>query len=105
VPRSRFAAGCADAIGVTFLAALLFVALVVCGLALGGAVLYYRRVLRPRLDAPAPTPEPAPDAVKDETDVLAAIVEQLNALARLRDQGVLTSKEFSSKKRELLERI
>jgi hypothetical protein len=92
---------------VTFLAALLFVALVLCGLALGGAVLYYLRVLRPRLDAPAvvPAPEPAPEPVREETDVLAAIVEQLNALARLRDQGVLTSKEFSSKKRELLERI
>jgi hypothetical protein len=85
-------------------AALLFLALIVCGVALAGAVVYYVRVLRPRLDA-APTPPPAPGPVREETDVLAAIVEQLNALARLRDQGVLTSKEFSSKKRELLERI
>jgi hypothetical protein len=91
-----------------FLAATLFVALVACGLALGGAVLYYVRVLRPRLDAPPPAPpepEATPPLARQDTDVVAGIVEQLNALARLRDQGVLTSKEFSSKKRELLERI
>jgi hypothetical protein len=96
---------CADAIDMAVVAALLFFALVACGLALGGAVLYYVRVLRPRLDAPPPAPPPAEAPVRDEADVVGAIVEQLNALARLRDQGVLTSKEFSSKKRELLERI
>jgi hypothetical protein len=86
-------------------AAFLVFALVACGLALGGAVLYYVRVLRPRLDAPRDDPTPSPEPVRDDTDVVATIVEQLNALARLRDQGVLTSREFSSKKRELLERI
>ncbi len=35
----------------------------------------------------------------------ASIPEQIQALARLRDQGVLTEAEFESKKQELLKRL
>jgi hypothetical protein len=47
----------------------------------------------------------APPSEVPATDALATFVEQLQELARLRDQGLLTSKEFTSKKTELLERI
>jgi cytochrome c-type biogenesis protein CcmH/NrfG len=83
-------------------AALLFFALVGVTLALAGAGLYYVRVLRPQLDASTADPEPA---VTEESDSLASFVEQLQELARLRDQGILTSREFTTKKSELLERI
>ena len=69
-------------------AALLFFALVGLALTLAGAGLYYVRVLRPRLDAAAS--EPALAATQD-SDPLAKFVEQLQELARLRDQGILTS--------------
>jgi hypothetical protein len=83
-------------------AALLFFALVGVTLALGGAGLYYVRVLRPQLDASTVDAEPAPT---QDSDSLASFVEQLQELARLRDQGILTSREFTTKKSELLERI
>lgn len=84
------------------IAALLFLLVVGLGGALAGAGVYYFRVLRPRLVAPTATPEPEP---RVERDPVAAVVEELNALARLRDQGVLTAREFSTKKGELLQRI
>jgi hypothetical protein len=85
------------------IAAFLLCAVFTLALALAGAALYYLRVLRPRLDAPAP---PAPEAhAVPEGETLARFVEQLQELARLRDQGILTSKEFTSKKTELLDRI
>ena len=49
--------------------------------------------------AAAPTPAqaaPAPSAPSDTT------VEQIKQLAELRDQGILTEEEFSSKKKKLL---
>ena len=39
------------------------------------------------------------------TEALATFVEQLQELARLRDQGLLTTREFTAKKTELLDRI
>jgi cytochrome c-type biogenesis protein CcmH/NrfG len=83
-------------------AALLFFALVGVTVALAGGGLYYVRVVRPQLDAAAS--EPTPTATQDR-DSLATFVEQLQELARLRDQGILTSREFTTKKSELLERI
>jgi hypothetical protein len=84
-------------------AALLFVLVVGLTGALAGAGVYYVRVLRPRLAAStAPTPEAER---RVEHDPVAAVVDELNALARLRDQGVLTAREFTSKKGELLQRI
>ncbi len=88
-------------------AAFLFFALIALCATLLGAGAYYVRVLRPQLASRAeapPAPQPnAADATA--TDSLATFVEQLQELARLRDQGLLTSKEFTSKKTELLERI
>jgi hypothetical protein len=83
-------------------AVLLFLAVVGLGLALVSVTLYYVRVLRPQLE-----PRKAGPSSKSEreTETLVALVEQLNALARLRDQRILTSREFTSKKTELLERI
>jgi hypothetical protein len=83
-------------------AALLFFAVVGLTLALVGAGAYYLRVLRPRLQDPE-TEAGSPAA--EESDPLATFVEQLQELARLRDQGILTSREFTTKKSELLERI
>jgi cytochrome c-type biogenesis protein CcmH/NrfG len=92
----------ADVEHMAVVAALLFLCLAALGLALAGAGVYYLRVLRPRLESQA-----APTSAKEshETDTLATFVEQLQELARLRDQGILTSREFTSKKAELLERI
>jgi hypothetical protein len=87
---------------VVVIAALLFVLVVGLVAALAGAGVYYVRVLRPRLAAPAASSEPER---RVEHDPVAAVVEELNALARLRDQGVLTAREFSTKKGELLQRI
>jgi hypothetical protein len=84
------------------IAALLFLVVVGLTIALVAAGLYYVRVVRPRLDARTAPTQPGPT---DTTDPVAAVVEELNALARLRDQGVLTAREFSSKKGELLQRI
>ena len=83
-------------------AALLFCALVGVTLVLAGVGGYYLRVLKPKLDA---VPEETPSPEDRQTDALASFVEQLQELARLRDQGILTSREFTSKKTELLERI
>jgi cytochrome c-type biogenesis protein CcmH/NrfG len=82
-------------------AALLLFALVGLALVLAGAGFYYVRVLRPRLAAATAENEPA----AQESNTLATFVEQLQELARLRDQGILTSREFTTKKSELLERI
>jgi Short C-terminal domain len=91
----------ADVDDMAVVAALLFCALVGLALVLAGAGVYYLRVLKPRLDA---VPDEPPANV-EERDALATFVEQLQELARLRDQGLLTSREFTSKKSELLERI
>jgi hypothetical protein len=84
------------------IAALLFVLVLGLTVALVLAGVYYVRVVRPQLVGRA---TPTPPGVTEPSDPIAAVVDELNALARLRDQGVLTSREFSSKKRELLERI
>jgi hypothetical protein len=46
--------------------------------------------------APAPAPAPQPGA---------AVPEQIEQLARLRDQGHITAAEFEAKKAELLNRM
>ena len=84
------------------IAALLFVLVVGLAAALAGATVYYVRVLRPRLAAPSAMSEAQPRVERDPVD---AVVEELNVLARLREQGVLTAREFSTKKGELLQRI
>jgi cytochrome c-type biogenesis protein CcmH/NrfG len=86
----------------TVVAALLFVALIGLVLALAGVGIFYALVLRPRFAAAV---EAANAAAVDDKETLAQIIEQLNALARLRDQGILTAREFSTKKSEMLERI
>ena len=86
-------------------AALLFVVVVGLTVALALAGLYFVRVVRPQLDARSARARSEHHDPVDPIDPVAGIVEQLNALARLRDQGILTSREFSSKKGELLERI
>jgi Short C-terminal domain len=84
------------------IASLLFLAVTALGLTLVGAGFYYVRVLRPRLEALS-APTFAIEA--EENDTLDRFVAQLQELARLRDQGILTAREFTSKKTELLERI
>jgi hypothetical protein len=90
-------------------ATFLFLALMALGLTLVGVGYYYVRVLRPRLaHVPATPSEPTAAPATAEatvTDSLATVVEQLQELARLRDQGLLTSREFTAKKTELLQRI
>jgi hypothetical protein len=98
--KDRPAAADVDRVGV--IVALLFFALVLLSAVLAGAAYYYARYLRPRLAA---TPDPATAEAAQETDSLARFVEQLEELARLRDEGILTSREFTSKKGELLERM
>jgi hypothetical protein len=83
-------------------AAVLFLMVVGLGVALALAGIYFVRVVRPQLVARTAGPK---SKREEPVDPIAGIVEQLNALARLRDQGILTSKEFSSKKGELLERM
>jgi hypothetical protein len=87
---------------VAVLAVVLFLAVIGLGLVLVGVALYYVQVLRPQLVLREPEPSSKDE---HEAETLTAIVEQLNALARLRDQRILTSREFTSKKTELLERI
>ena len=82
-------------------AGFLFLASVTLCVALVGVGFYYWRVLRPQLEQ---VTVPPPDEVA-ATDALATFVEQLQELARLRDQGLLTTREFTSKKTELLDRI
>jgi hypothetical protein len=82
-------------------AAVLFFALVVLGLALAALGFAYVRVWKPRLEAAAESRPPS----EVPADSLATFVEQLQELARLRDQGILTSREFTAKKTQLLERI
>ena len=90
-------------------ATFLFLALMALGLTLVGVGYYYVRVLRPQLArVPAsPSESTATPATTDATttDSLATFVEQLQELARLRDQGLLTPREFTAKKTELLQRI
>ena len=99
----------ADVHRMAVVATFLFLALMALGLTLVGAGYYYVRVLRPQLaNGPAtPSAPTAAPATTDETttDSLATFVEQLQELARLRDQGLLTSREFTAKKTELLQRI
>ena len=97
----KSAAITADVHRMAAVAGFLFLALVTLGLALVGVGCYYWRVLRPQLEQAATT---APDEVPP-TEALATFVEQLQELARLRDLGLLTSREFTSKKTQLLERI
>ena len=66
-----------------------------------GVGLYYWRVVRPQLEQVTAAP---PDEVP-ATEALATFVEQLQELARLRDQGLLTNREFTAKKTDLLDRI
>ena len=52
--------------------------------------------------APAPEAEPAaPEAAAPEADVNTQI-EQVQQLAALKDQGILTEEEFSAKKAQIL---
>jgi len=95
-----------------FIAALLFLALLGCGVVLAAAGYYYLRVLRPQLDTGPESARPKqkkaePPAPKasEASGSLATFVEQVQELARLREQGILTSREFAAKKSELLERI
>ena len=82
-------------------AGFLFLALVTLSVAFVGVGFYYWRVLRPQIEqVTAPPPEEVA-----ATDALATFVEQLQELARLRDQGLLTTREFTAKKTELLDRI
>ncbi|MFH5211314.1 SHOCT domain-containing protein [Antrihabitans sp. NCIMB 15449] len=59
-------------------------------------------------EAPAPTPTPAaapaPPPAASSSDA-ESVVAAIEALARLRDQGLLTDDEFQSKKTELLSRL
>ncbi len=62
-----------------------------------GAALASSRSRKQQAAAPAPAQAaPAPSAPSDTT------VEQIKQLAELRDQGILTEEEFSSKKKKLL---
>jgi hypothetical protein len=80
------------------IAALLSLLVVALGAALVLVGVYYVHVLRPRLVT-------RDTERKVEPDPIAAVVDELNALARLRDQRVLTAREFTTKKSELLQRI
>jgi hypothetical protein len=80
---------------------LLLAAVVSVGVVGVAGLLYYYRVLRPKLlEAAAVAPAPSVEA-----DPLSVVVAQLQELAVLRDKGILTTKEFASKKTQLLERI
>ena len=104
--RVKSAAARADVDRMAVVAAFLFFALITLCAALLGVGYYYVRVLRPQLGPrPESSPAAAPASEGPAPDALATFVEQLQELARLRDQGLLTSKEFTSKKTELLERI
>ena len=62
-----------------------------------GAAMASSRSRKQQAAAPAPAQAaPAPSAPSDTT------VEQIKQLAGLRDQGILTEEEFSSKKKKLL---
>ncbi len=63
-----------------------------------GAAMASSRSRKQQAAAPAPAAQaaPAPSAPADTT------VEQIKQLAELRDQGILTEEEFSSKKKKLL---
>ena len=78
------------------------VALVGVCLACAGMVVYFLKVVRPQLTAATSTTD---EGRTMQRDALATVIEHLNELASLRDKGILTSREFSSKKSELLERI
>ena len=93
-------AASADVDRMAAVAGFLFLALVTLCVAFAGVGFYYWRVLRPQLEHVTAPPDEVP-----ATEALATFVEQLQELARLRDQGLLTTREFTSKKTELLERI
>jgi hypothetical protein len=78
---------------------LLLVAVVGASVVAIGGLVYYFRVLQPKLEQAA---KPTPPAKRDP---LAVVVEQLQELAVLRDKGILTTKEFSAKKSQLLEKL
>jgi hypothetical protein len=80
----------------------LFVALVGVSLACAGMVAYFLKVVRPQLTTATSMTDEGRTMPRD---ALATVIEQLQELAVLRDKGILTSREFSSKKSELLERI
>lgn len=62
-----------------------------------GAAMASSRSRKQQAAAPAPAQAaPAPSAPSDTT------VERIKQLAELRDQGILTEEEFSSKKKKLL---
>ena len=62
-----------------------------------GVAMASSRSRKQQAAAPAPAQAaPAPSAPSDTT------VEQIKQLAELRDQGILTEEEFSSKKKKLL---
>lgn len=62
-----------------------------------GAAMASSRSRKQQAAAPAPAQAaPAPSVPADTT------VEQIKQLAELRDQGILTEEEFSSKKKKLL---
>jgi len=51
---------------------------------------------------PAPTGQPAPAAAAPAAPAQPGYVAELQQLAQLRDQGILTPEEFEAKKRQLL---
>ena len=59
-----------------------------------GAAVASSRSKKQQTAAAAPAPTPAPST--DDS------VEQLNKLAELRDQGILTEDEFTAKKKQIL---
>ncbi|MBJ8342613.1 SHOCT domain-containing protein [Antrihabitans sp. YC3-6] len=56
-------------------------------------------------EAPAPTPAAAPAPPRAASSDAESVVAAIEALARLREQGLLTDDEFQSKKTELLSRL
>lgn len=53
-----------------------------------------------RMMRPAPSTEPTPEPERQ-----ASVTDQIEALARLKDQGAITELEYENKKQELLKRI
>ena len=49
-----------------------------------------------------PPPPPPPPPVPSQADDMDARIEQLEKLAQLRDQGILTDAEFQAQKQQLL---
>jgi hypothetical protein len=55
--------------------------------------------------APQSAPEPSPSAAAPETQDPSSIIAAIEALAGLRERGILTDDEFAAKKAELLARL